>query len=176
MVNKNAWRNNFAALENESQLEVAETIAEELRLNEEFHLDAAYDVQKSKAIRAFLEKLVKNAKTRAELDDIKAITEKFEGFSEDVKDYAISEILDVIVECVGMQEAEDNRRICDKDGHIFGQWTKLSGYPKAVFTINSTGDPEWIRMCDRCSFVERTKENPLELIKARNNTPRQTSM
>ena len=57
MVNVDKWLYNFRCLEDRNQIKVAKAIMEELELNEEVAAEG-YDIEKSKVVREFFDKLI----------------------------------------------------------------------------------------------------------------------
>ena len=157
MVNKETWSNNFKKLDAESQLEVAETISNELKINELLHLSDSYDEKKSETIKEFFNVLVESTNNRKELKDVKSIIKKYNNFSPDLKEYFISSLTDIMQECVAIQKEEQNKEICNEEGHIYGEWERRDNYLTRISETSPDDNKNIFHVCERCGIVE-TKE------------------
>ena len=99
--------------------------------------------------------------------------ERFENLSQDNKRKAVNEILGIIKKYLGIQEQENNEKICSEIGHTFGGWRKRT------YTSKEPGDDspspiyvdvkhiEWKRKCERCGLLEKVYCEPQELANKR---------
>lgn len=174
MVNKSKWVYNYNSLNPDSQLEVAEAIANELRDNELFFDESEYDKEKSKIIRKFFGTIKLSVEKSKELKKIASISERFEGLSQNNKRKVIDEIFQIVTKYFGIQEQENKEKVCQQEGHIFGEWK----YVQRTTYIDTVIDHQrvhnfpvkqenWKRTCSRCGFVYKVDHEPQELIDAR---------
>lgn len=174
MINKNKWIYSYNNLNPDSQLEVAEVIANELKDNEITFNENEYDKEKSKLMRVFFNSIINNAKHQEELKKFADIFEKFESLSQNNKRKVINETLEIVVRYILMQEQENKKESCEHEKHIFNEWShnKWTEYIDTVidhqYVHNLTVEHEnWQRICSRCGFIETVEHEPQELIDAR---------
>jgi len=174
MVNKSKWVYNYNSLNPDSQLEVAEAIANELRDNEVVFDESEYDKEKSKIIRKFFGTIKLSVEKSKELKKIASISERFEGLSQNNKRKVIDEIFQIVTKYFGIQEQENKEKVCQQEGHIFGEWK----YVQRTTYIDTVIDHQrvhnfpvkhenWKRTCSRCGFVYKVDHELQELIDAR---------
>ncbi len=174
MVNKNKWIYNYNGLNPDSQLEVAEAIANELRDNELAFDESEYDKEKSKIIRNFFNTIRLNVEKNDELKNIENVLEKFENLSQDNKSKVINEVFEIVIKYLGIQGQENREKVCQQEGHIFGKW-KRNQWTTYIDTVidhqhvqNFPVEHEnWERTCSRCGFADVVTHEPQELIDAR---------
>ncbi len=173
MVNVNRWIYNFNSLVPENQLKVADAIIGELRDNETTFDTSEYDREKSKLVRDAFETFIS---IDAQNEELKSNIELFKGFdslSDDNKNKAINEIFKIIKKYLEIQEQENKKMMCEKEGHIFSEWKKVTwSTEEPVWDAGIRGyvkveHENWKRTCSRCGFVETVKEEPAELVEAR---------
>lgn len=181
MVNKSKWVYNYNSLNPDSQLDVAEAIANELRDNEMIFGEREYDKEKSKIIRDFFDRIKLNAEQNQELKKIANVLEKFENLSQNNKEKALNEVFGVVAKYLGIQEQEDKEKICHQEGHIFDEWKhkELTTYVDTVIDHQHVHDfpvkhDNWERICSRCGFVDKVDHEPQELIDTRKEKNRKT--
>ena len=168
MVNKNKWIINFNNLEPKNQLLVADAIIEELIENERIFSKEEYDKEKSEIVRDFLKSIKLNK------NNLSNVLEKYENLSQKNKEKIVNDIFEIILKYLEIQNQEDKEEICQKEGHTFGKWKKITWITKEVYwDAGPRGyiDVEhnrWERTCDRCGFIEKSDDEPQELIDARN--------
>lgn len=173
MLNVNKWIYNFNSLGPEDQLKVADAIIEELRDNETTFDTSEYNREKSKLVRDAFETFIS---IDAQNEELKSNIELFKGFdslSDDNKNKAINEIFKIIKKYLEIQEQENKKMMCEKEGHIFSEWKKVTwSTEEPVWDAGLRGyvkveHENWKRTCSRCGFVETVKEEPAELVVAR---------
>ena len=180
MVNKSKWLYNYKGLNPNSQLEVAEAIAYELRENEIICGESEYDEEKSRIIRDFFDSIKLNAEQNKDLKNIADVLERFENLSPNNKRKVITEVFEVVKKYLGIQEQEDKEKKCQQKGHVFGKWEhiKWTSYVDTVIDHQPVHDfpiehENWRRTCSRCGFVEKVGYEPQELIDAREEKNKQ---
>ena len=173
MVNVNRWIYNFNSLGPENQLKVADAIIGELRDNETTFDTSEYNREKSKLVRDAFETFIS---IDAQNEELKSNIELFKGFdslSDDNKNKAINEIFKIIKKYLEIQEQENKKMMCQKEGCIFSEWKKVTwSTEEPVWDAGIRGyvkveHENWKRTCSRCGFVETVKEEPAELVAAR---------
>lgn len=174
MVNKSKWMCHYNGLNPDSQLEVAEAIASELRDNELTFDENEYDKEKSRIIREFFDTIKSNAEENKELKKIANVSEKFENLSQKNKRKVINEVFKIVTKYLGIQEQENKEKICQQEGHMFGKWehNKWTTSVDTVIDHQHVHDlpvehENWERTCGRCGFVDTVDQEPQELIAAR---------
>ena len=178
MVNVNRWIYNFNSLGPENQLKVADAIIGELRDNETTFDTSEYDCEKSKLVRNAFETFISIAAQNEELKSNIELFKEFDSLSEDNKNKAINEIFKIIKKYLEIQEQENKKMMCQKEGHIFSEWKKATWFTEEpVWDAGLRGyvkveHENWRRTCSRCGFVETVKEEPTELIAARKEKDR----
>lgn len=173
MVNVNRWIYNFNSLGPENQLKVADAIIGELRDNETTFDTSEYDREKSKLVRNAFETFISIPAQNEELKSNIELFKRFDSLSEDNKNKAINEIFKIIKKYLEIQEQENKKMMCQKEGCIFSEWKKATWFTEEpVWDAGLRGyvkveHENWKRTCSRCGFVETVKEEPAELVEAR---------
>ena len=173
MVNVNRWIYNFNSLVPENQLKVADAIIGELRDNETTFDTSEYDREKSKLVRNAFETFISIPAQNEELKSNIELFKRFDSLSEDNKNKAINEIFKIIKKYLEIQEQENKKMMCQKEGCIFSEWKKATWFTEEpVWDAGLRGyvkveHENWKRTCSRCGFVETVKEEPAELVEAR---------
>ena len=173
MVNVNRWIYNFNSLVPENQLKVADAIIGELRDNESTFDTSEYDREKSKLVRNAFETFISIPAQNEELKSNIELFKRFDSLSEDNKNKAINEIFKIIKKYLEIQEQENKKMMCQKEGCIFSEWKKATWFTEEpVWDAGLRGyvkveHENWKRTCSRCGFVETVKEEPAELVEAR---------
>lgn len=86
MVNKSKWVYNYNSLNPDSQLEVAEAIANELRDNEVVFDESEYDKEKSKIIRKFFDTIKLSVEKSKELKKLQVFQKDLKGCPKIIKE------------------------------------------------------------------------------------------
>lgn len=174
MVNKSKWIYNYNGLNPNSQLDVAEAIANELKDNELAFAESKYDKEKSRIIRDFFATLKSNSEQNKELKELEDISKKFENLSQSNKRKVIDEVFEVVTKYLGIQEQENKEEMCHQEGHIFDKWkhNEWTTYIDTVIDHQHIHDfpvkhENWERTCIRCGFVHKVDDEPQELIDAK---------
>ena len=173
MVNVNRWIYNFNSLVPENQLKVADAIIGELRDNETTFDTSEYDREKSKLVRNAFESFISIAAQNEELKSNIELFKRFDSLSVDNKNKVINEIFKIIKKYLEIQEQENKKMMCQKEGCIFSEWKKVTwSTEEPVWDAGLRGyvkveHENWKRTCSRCGFVETVKEEPAELVVAR---------
>ncbi len=173
MLNVNKWIYNFNSLGPEDQLKVADAIIEELRDNESTFDTSEYDREKSKLVRNAFETFISIPAQNEELKSNIELFKRFDSLSVDNKNKVINEIFKIIKKYLEIQEQENKKMMCEKEGHIFSEWKKVTwSTEEPVWDAGIRGyvkveHENWKRTCSRCGFVETVKEEPAELVVAR---------
>ena len=175
------WVYNFNSLDPNNQLVVASAIVEELQDNERFlePIDK-YDNERSKTIRLFLDKIVKNASTKQELKSLQATLSCFQSLSADNKAKVIESLVSSIEHYHEIQDHEAKEKICQVEGHIMGEWKydSWTTYEDSIIDHQEVHNmechhEEWTRTCKRCGYQETVKTEPKEVRKKREEKERQ---
>jgi len=175
MVNKSRWIYNYNSLNPDSQLVVAEAIANELKNNESY-LDAEdeYDEKKSRIVREFLNSIINNSRQSEEVKKFADIFKEYENLSQNNRKKVINEVFKIVVKYLGIQEQEDKEKICQQEGHTFSKWkyNKWTEYIDIVIDHQHVPNypvehENWERTCSRCGFIEKVEHEPQELIDER---------
>lgn len=178
MLNVNKWIYNFNSLGPENQLKVADAIIEELRDNETTFDTSEYDREKSKLVRNAFETFISIPAQNEELKSNIELFKEFDSLSDDNKNKVINEIFKIIKKYLEIQEQENKKMMCEKEGCIFSEWKKVT-WPteEPVWDAGLRGyvkvkHENWKRTCSRCGHVETVKEEPAELVAARKEKDR----
>lgn len=181
MVNKSKWIYNYNGLNPNSQLDVAEAIANELKDNELAFAESEYDKEKSRIIRDFFETIKLNSEQNQELKKLDDISEKFENLSKSNKRKVINEVFEVVTKYLGIQEQENKEEMCHQEGHIFDKWkhNEWTTYIDTVIDHQHVHDfpvehENWERTCIRCGFVHKVDDEPQELIDVKKEKNKKT--
>ena len=174
MVNKSKWVYNYNSLNPDDQFEVAAAIANELKDNEIFLDEDEYDKEKSRIVREFFNSIKHNTKQSENLKEFADIFERFECLSQNTKRKVINDIFEIVAKYIGIQEQENKEKVCEHEGHIFGEWkhNNWTEYIDAVIDHEHVHDypiehENWKRTCSRCGFVDKVDYEPQELIDER---------
>ena len=188
------WIYNFNSLDPDQQLEIAKAVVEELKDNEEL-LDAEdeYNNEMSQAIRLFFNKMIKNANTKQDLKALQTTLSYFQSLSPEKQSMVIDSIVSSIQRYHEMQVCEQKESICQQEGHTFDEWRKVenkrfrdidsrndnyydrNGYERKYSTQSYEKYDEvyWIRTCKRCGYIEKSLQEPEEVIEKRKEEEKQ---
>ena len=171
MVNVDKWINNFGNLEDRNQIKVAKAIMEQLELNEEVAAEG-YDIEKSKVVREFFDKLIPCLKDKDTLEKYSSAFNKFDSLSGENKGKLIDEIHKVMNKYIEIQEQDDKEEYCKINGHKFGKWkyfsydeTRDEWYDGHLYENCRCEVSGWERTCSKCGLREETNSKPKQLVK-----------
>lgn len=116
---------------------------------------------KENIVKSF-KKSIKQERDINNLSKMKELIEKFNSLDENSKNSLINEF----VNTTNTKEKENNKIICDREGHTFSKWIKYT-YKESV-PVQHTYD-EWQRICIKCGKAEYTRVMPEELIQRQKN-------
>ena len=175
MIKNINWTRNYEKLDPNNQLLVAETIANELKLNEKYLEENEYDHKKSKIVRELFSSILKDLKKPEEFNKFDSVFKKFDDLSLSNKRKLINVIYDIVCTYVRLQEQENKETICKNSGHLFGNWVynKWTNYIDAEVDNHHVHNlpierQEWTRICSRCGHIETVQKEPQELVQKRN--------
>ena len=88
-----------------------------------------------------------------------------------------------VKECQEVIAQEETEKICTSEGHQFSTWKKVIDVQYKDVYIDHQFIPNyeikttvWERTCSRCGFVEKVKQEPQELIDARQEKNKQAQV
>lgn len=92
--------------------------------------------------------------------------ERFQSLSDKNKIKVIEEVNTIIKKYHKIEVQENNERICDEQGHTFGEWIKKEWTTKEVYWdagpqgYIDVKHKRWDRVCNRCGFIDSVKTEP----------------
>ena len=167
-------KENIEKIKFEEQMEKAKLVAENLK-NRGISLIQSAE-EKAQIINTFKElvKVSNNGKK-----DNEKILERFEALTPESQKRALESMLDIIESIAKQEEQEKIRKICEKEGHDFGEWKYYRWHSNSEVSVNSNAFPKyqvkhemWIRTCSKCNLVEKVYTEPEELSKSRREKER----
>lgn len=190
MKKLNELKNYYNSLNFEQQGEVAKIIAESSKDRQYHFMEKEEDMAK---VNNFFERIIKSVKQKQVIEGKPSIIKRFKELSQVNKEKALSSIIEIIESAIKDQEKENNEKICRQEGHIFNKWEKIeyempvyigsekdyhydrNGYKKSYTKdIYETQNViKWRRYCQRCGYIEKSLEEPDELIEERLEIERQ---
>ena len=96
MIKNINWISNYEKLDPNNQLLVAETIVNELKLNEKYLEENEYDHKKSKIVRELFSSILKDLKKPEEFNKFDSVFKKFDDLSLTNKRKLINVIYDIV--------------------------------------------------------------------------------
>jgi hypothetical protein len=176
----NQWIHNFNSLDAKNQLLVAKAIMDGLKNNEIVSSQDEYDKSISEVARLFFEKIVKVGSVKEDLANVKKTFAQFHTLSADRKAEIIKRLVSIIEGCVEDQDHEEKLKICEKEGHIMGEWDLFTWTSHEDVVIDrqlvkgyECHNREWTRKCKRCGYEEKQSYEPEEAREKRLEEERQ---
>ena len=172
MLNKDKWFNNYANLSPESQLEIADKIVEELKLNEYSFDPNEYDIERSKMLRGFIKDLYLKLKDKSKLNNVASVIERFNKLNSKNQMKVIDSVYQDFVKSLDKVELIQLQNRCKNKGHHYGKWEHIKWntysdiYIDHMFVKDYPTKHEcWERKCSLCGFVQSVKKKPRDLVK-----------
>ena len=173
MRNPKAWADKFVSFSEAYQLEIAETIIDELAFNERISV-GPYDNEKSANIRRTFERLKTYLEHEVEATEVEELFAQIDSLSDENKDRLSTAILALLVEYFDLQSQQDKEAVCTRDGHDFSEWQyhEWTSYERVCIDHQIVDNypiehEEWTRKCQRCGFVQKVTTEPEEVREAR---------
>lgn len=170
---KDGWVEQFMEMDSKKQLDIALSIKNELDFNESV-FDDEYDKEKSKIVASFFEQLRFHLASQNRLKDYGKLLIQFDALSKENKGKAFEEIYNLVENYGVKQRKEEQKSVCQSEGHVFGSWehVKWTTFEKAFIDHqiipNYPVDHDiWRRTCQRCGFVEEVDKKSDVVVKKR---------
>ncbi len=204
-IDVNTWKSRFFDLSPMNQLLIAQAIVDELEFNngdvEEYGNEdeyTGYDIEKAvsvvDAIQTYIYTSEQINKKRSQLKKQKDILNNFKNLPDNVKNKITKDIVYEIEQKTDNYYEQEKVRICQEEGHKFGNWYKdvrelaptyhehetarlvldesrnvIREIPETVITKEEHVKITWNRTCKKCNYTQRvdTYEEAQELSRKR---------
>ena len=171
------WVQKYQSLKPKQQLEIAETIMNELNYNEYNLDDKKYDKKKSMLVKQAFHHYIAKTKEKKELQELKEILDRFDDLPDKERKDFIECVYKNLLKALYSLEAKKQRdkkrkeqlekkAFCKANGHTYSSWEERVKPILVQNSDNQTVSHEktyWQRSCSCCGHIQKTTKKPMEL-------------
>lgn len=127
--------------------------------------------------------IIKNVSKKKDLLKIEQCLEYFNSLDSEKKANVLRDFIKSVESNNERQVAENNRLMCEKEGHIMGKWkihkwktvedVVIDHCPVDNYTVEHV---EWVKTCKRCGYEEISYREPEEVRIEREEKERQAEI
>ena len=152
------------------QLELAELLLEELKINNEYYNDIDYIIERSYDCVDDLESKISIFMKKIESYKLKKINSKFKSLNKKQQKRIIDDLF-IIMNKLGNSNRKQLNDICLIEGHCFSIWKK-DFYVTEELRRDNKGNkvffevevPYWVRVCEVCGYEQKRESIPEEMV------------